>query len=530
MSAKVLVLGIDALDAVYFESNKAMLPHLASLAESGTSGRLRSTVPPLTAPAWVTAFSGMNPGKTGITGFIDEHKHIFDSRDVTVPRIWNVLSAQGRRCAVIGVPMAYPVEEINGVMVSGFMTPSTEVPFTYPSNLQKDLLRKGYLPDLGWTQSGMDREHFLVQLRETAIIKYDQFTEWLESDEWDCFIAVLSETDWIQHYLDRPPGHPEHARNEEELLRFFCLVDEYIGRWVAAAGPEATVLVCSDHGFGHFVRRVVHLNRFLVDEGYLKLNFKASVSIRNFITSHLRDVARLPGWRAIRNRIPSEWKKNTLALTNGIRDGIEWEQSRARFFQIFWIVGAVEFNAGAFSDDESLQVARKSLRQKLTELRDPRQNEPIFSEVYLREEVFTGPYSDNQPDIVCLFAEGYGGNEMPGTRLIADLPQDGIPGSIHRRDGVWILTGPNVKSGISMRLDLQDIAPIIYHLLDVSVPENVDGRVPKETFVSNSSLSQRHCPTDDYSQLRRTFIVPDNGHPDSDESVEDRLRALGYIE
>jgi predicted AlkP superfamily phosphohydrolase/phosphomutase len=42
---------------------------------------------------------------------------LIDSRSVGVPRIWNVLSHLNKRVAVVGVPLTYPVEWINGVMI-----------------------------------------------------------------------------------------------------------------------------------------------------------------------------------------------------------------------------------------------------------------------------------------------------------------------------------------------------------------------------------------------------------------------------
>jgi predicted AlkP superfamily phosphohydrolase/phosphomutase len=534
LSAKILVLGIDALDPDFFERHRAVLPNLSSLATRGGSGRLRSTIPPVTGPAWVAAFSGMNPAKTGITSFTSSdpgaEAKVLDSRDVKVPRVWNVLSAQDRRCAVVGVPLAYPVEEINGLMVGGFMTPSTEVPFIFPRELQAELVAQGYLPSMGLKGDTRDKRAFLDKLFASARIKYDCTLDWLTSDAWDCFITVLSEPDWIQHYLARPEGHPEKETNDDEVVRLFKLVDEYVGRWVAAAGPGAWVLVCSDHGFGHFVHHNVHVNRFLVDEGYLRLKRDTPFSLRSLVAIRFRDISRLPGWRFIRSALPSRVKHAGRALSGYIRQDVDWERSLALFRHQSWFMGTVKLCRSSFAGEDKFQSARQALCEQLQDLTDPRRGKRVFRQVFLREDIFHGPYADREPDIICLFAEGYGGADPIARQLVVDIPLTGVPGGMHRQDGVWMLAGPDVLPGVRVRLQLQDVAPIVYHLSAATVPNGMDGQVPYELFSEDSFLGRWRCPTGDFDQLEPSFVLPPEEDPMLTQSVVDRLRGLGYLE
>lgn len=534
MTAKVFLLGIDALDPDYLETYRGSLPVLSALLSKGSSGRLRSTIPPVTAPAWTTAFSGMNPAKTGIAAFtptdFGSTETVLDSRDVKVPRVWNVLSAQEKRCAVIGVPMAYPVEEINGMMVGGFMTPSIDVPFTYPTGLQDKLVGEGYIPSLGLKGDTRDRSRFLNELYNSSRVKYDAILEYLEGDEWDCFIAVLSESDWIQHYLARPVGHPDYAVNQGELLRFFQYIDKYLGRWLEAAGPEAHVLVCSDHGFGHFIHHNVHVNRYLIDTGYLSLKKRPASFIRDSLVSRMRDLSLLPGWRFIRPKIPRKAKRAALGLAGNIDDDVDWALTTAVFKHKFWFTGAVELNQGLFSDEESFNSERQELCSNLRQLKDPLHDRLVFREVYLREEIFHGPYADREPDIICLFNEGYGGVDLPGPRLVIDVPFAGISGGLHRQDGVWILSGPDIRPGKQAALDLQDVAPIIYHLMAVPAPDDMDGQVPKAIFTGGTKLANHHFNTRDFSGIERVFVLSDEiDEKDANQLVIERLQYLGYI-
>ena len=65
-------------------------------------------------------------------------------------------------------------------------------------------------------------------------------------------------------------AHMLWGRYDDELLETYQLVDEMLG-WVRQKAGDATLLVLSDHGFARF-DRAVHLNTWLLREGFLRLN------------------------------------------------------------------------------------------------------------------------------------------------------------------------------------------------------------------------------------------------------------------
>lgn len=69
---KAVVLGIDALDHKLMSQwmDEGYLPNLKRLAESGHYSALETSYPPMSPTAWSTMTTGLNPGKTGIFGFI----------------------------------------------------------------------------------------------------------------------------------------------------------------------------------------------------------------------------------------------------------------------------------------------------------------------------------------------------------------------------------------------------------------------------------------------------------------------------
>lgn len=69
---KVVVLGVDALDARLMQQymDEGRLPNFKKLSEQGHYSPLETSYPPMSPAAWSTMTTGLNPGKTGIFGFL----------------------------------------------------------------------------------------------------------------------------------------------------------------------------------------------------------------------------------------------------------------------------------------------------------------------------------------------------------------------------------------------------------------------------------------------------------------------------
>lgn len=131
---RVVVIGIDGAswDYVLPLIQAGELPSLARMRREGASGRLRSVECHFTPPGWTTMFTGVLPERNGIYSFgnWDPQRRTFvkvNSNDVVAPEVWDVASRAGRTVAVVGVPVTYPPHPVNGVMVSGIMTPKTHI-------------------------------------------------------------------------------------------------------------------------------------------------------------------------------------------------------------------------------------------------------------------------------------------------------------------------------------------------------------------------------------------------------------------
>ncbi|MBN2054581.1 alkaline phosphatase family protein, partial [bacterium] len=123
---KLLVIGLDCADPVLlFQRWRDRLPFFSSLMDRGCYAEMRSTIPPITVPAWTAMMTSKDPGQLGIYGFRNRRSYDYDalsfatSRSVTHRRVWDILSAAGRRVVVVGVPQTYPPTAVNGCLISG---------------------------------------------------------------------------------------------------------------------------------------------------------------------------------------------------------------------------------------------------------------------------------------------------------------------------------------------------------------------------------------------------------------------------
>src|SRR5512138_523163 len=76
---KLLIIGLDsAAPALVFDRWRDQLPTLAGLMARGAYGRLLSTNPPITVPAWTAMMSSRDPGELGFYGFRNRKDHSYD--------------------------------------------------------------------------------------------------------------------------------------------------------------------------------------------------------------------------------------------------------------------------------------------------------------------------------------------------------------------------------------------------------------------------------------------------------------------
>jgi predicted AlkP superfamily phosphohydrolase/phosphomutase len=174
---------------------------------------------------------------------------------------------------------------------------------------------------------------------------------------------------------------------------------------------------------------------------------------------------------------------------------------------------------------------RNQLIEELRGFTELFSGESVVSQVWKREEVFTGPYMELAPDLTLELQDGGLVSILASETLVRPRPQ---PSGTHRSEGVFIARGPRVRQGVRLpSLSILDVAPLLLYSLDIPIPADFEGRAPTAA-VEPAAL--RSCPIHTASPLEMTDTEPSQVQAEaaldaeSEAKIMQRLRALGYVE
>ncbi len=514
---KVMVIGLDGAtwEVIQPMIEQGKLPHLASLIERGTSGNLTSVHPPVSANAWTSFATGVNAAKHGIYDFSMRRKTDYDqvpafSFDRKHDALWNILGRHGKKVTVLRVPGTYPPEQVNGLLVSGFPTPEEQGNYTYPKELLDEL---SDLIDDFHLQSQVpmrdnNEEEFLEEMHRITDNLVTTTVHLMDGYEWDLLVTVFMATDGISHhfwkYLDK--NHPGYQADKaqkygEEVYRIYEKADDIIARLIAKIDEDTVVFIVSDHGSGS-VYRAVFINNWLIQQGFMKLK-------RSFIT-RLRTLAFSAGFTLdnvyriikplglVRMSQGAAYRANSrlmkIAKKFFLSDAdVDWSKTQAysqgNFGQIYVNLKGRE-PKGIVSPSE-YHAVREEIIERLKTLRDPETDHPVFELILTKEEIYNGPYMEYAPDIVFYDRDmkyiAVRLLEFGSNKLIAPHP---LWSGGHKMEGVYIISGQGIKEGQKLNASICDIAPTIYHILDIPIPGSVDGKV-LDIFKTGSELDRQ---------------------------------------
>jgi predicted AlkP superfamily phosphohydrolase/phosphomutase len=272
-----------------------------------------STVPPATVPAWPTFMTGKSPAQHGVFDFYTRDevrgRRLVSSLDIDGPTLWGYLSNQGLRSLVVNVPCTYPPEAIDGVLLSGMLTPAGGQYANPPEiTAQLDAWTGGYKvnPRSAHVRSPFDRDALIRELRDVSEIQTQAFLKLLETERWDFAMLMYRATDIIQHKLWHQP---------EDIAQMYAYLDQALERIVARA-EGASVWLISDHGFGP-QEKVFHINRWLRDQGWLavqRVRELGSISARSGTSTRAVKAARgsCVGQWLVRAGLSRDWVRAVL--------------------------------------------------------------------------------------------------------------------------------------------------------------------------------------------------------------------------
>lgn len=557
---RVLIIGLDGAtwDVLAPWLDDGTLPHLARLRQNGCWGELLSTIPPLTAPAWSTFATGKNPGKHGVFHFVQADNPgngangkplIVDNRSIKAATLWDILGHHGRQVGLVNIPMTYPPRPVNGFMIACFLTPPNAPFFTYPHELSMQLtdyqidldrfiFHKPFARDSEEPPNVAPSLELMQEFDDMEEKRARTALKLMKTEPWDMFMVVFTATDrmghylWPYHRLVDSDGSPEWQELHQAVRQFYIKLDEAVGAMVQEAGDETTVVVMSDHGMGWNHSKLVYWNLWLHQKGLL--------STQGSVTNPDGWLMRL---KLPRNRIaqvarevmPASLRKKVIRQVKTSRSlTFNPAQTQAYYKTIYQSVGGIYINLKG----EAKERLRDELIEAVKGVVDPGTGQPVVQGVYRGPDCYHGPYANNVPDIVLVMDRRYAGDGKLSyySSIVTDLPvnERRDPGG-HKMEGIFIAKGPDIEA-ISQglpHLNIQDITPTVLHLMGLPVPVDMDGRVLAE-MLKPAALQRQPMISgpelDMWPSQAEAQALGDFDSPSDDETVQERLRALGYLE
>lgn len=321
---------------------------------------------------------------------------------------------------------------------------------TYLSKSQGKYATMGLAEDT-WALNALvlDDETFLHQCLEVDEERIDMFFDALEKVRRGFIACVVDGPDRIHHmfwrYID--PKHP--ARNGQPgpkirnaIEEMYVRMDQLVGDALAECDDPGTVLVVmSDHGCASF-RRGIDLNRWLEENGYLKLK---------------------PDGRNIK-----------------YLQGVDWSQTRAYCIGLTGIwLNIKGREAQGIVDPAEAPGLRDELIEKLSSLRDE-DGQTAVNHVYDANKIYRGPYKTAAPDLIVGYNDGY----RVSWEAAIGQPTDRL---FHDNLKAWSgdhIVDPRLVPGVlfcnrrigAERAHISDLAPTILEMFGVKVPSQMDGR------------------------------------------------------
>jgi len=550
---KVVILGIDGatLDILGPWAERGGLPNLARVLEGGAHGKLRSTIPPYSAQAWVSMMTGKSPARHGVVDFFEQDANrtfrgYASSTLISGEAIWDTLGRHSRRVGIVNVPLTYPPLPVNGYMVSGFMTPKGRDDYTYPRELREEILgvTGEYDPD-PWDPltPAKDLGSFVhwLDIAERAA----RYLE--EKHPADLNISVIQVLDQLQHLFWDALANQE-ARTEPQMRKAWPLIQRCYETMDAAIGyrldrlAEGTILLLvSDHGF-QAVNTWFNANRWLADQGFLRFSegqvgrTKSTLAriglSRESIKALIRRVDRF-GLRRHVGRLTRATISRKLGETLAVP--IDWPQTVAysgtRTSEGIYINLKGREPHGIVEPGDEYEEARTRIMESLSALVDPSTGQPVVSAVYRREDVHSGEHLGLMPDIFfSLDDKPYlVSDSTTTTRVFDPIPKDYVQGR-HHSQGLFAAFGTHIAAGGKVEnANIVDIAPTVLYAMDLPIPTDMDGRVLKEAF------------TEEYVQAHpiryeEPVVGGRKGAPPTveytereQEAMQRRLKGLGYV-
>ena len=286
LAKRVLLLGWDAADwkIIHPLIDSGAMPVLKGLVEGGSSGNLATLHPIISPILWNSVATGKRADKHGILGFTEPTPDGRGARPVSstsrrAKALWNLLGQTGRRSAVVNWFASHPAEPIAGAVFTNHFGEIVQRPdgeiapldprAIHPPELYElaqsfrvlpgDITPRQILPFLAGVvpaDKADPRLGMLANLLARCASIQNAAAYLAAQDDWDLLAVYYDTIDHACHgFMEYHPPAMAHVSAEDAgifgpvVTGVYRFHDMLLGRLLALAGPETTVLILSDHGF-----------------------------------------------------------------------------------------------------------------------------------------------------------------------------------------------------------------------------------------------------------------------------------------
>jgi predicted AlkP superfamily phosphohydrolase/phosphomutase len=527
---KTVLIGLDGATYTILDPliELGLMPNLDRLMQESARAILKSTNHPLTPPAWTSLMTGRTPGHHGIFDFVRVDRDsetpgytLANSADVRSETIWSIASREGCRVTSLNFPMMFPAPDINGFVIPGY------VPWSYLGRAirPRDLYRR--LREHGTFNAREMSTDWELERKAVQGLSEDQLEEWarfhvirerhwfditmmlMREEPCDLTAILFDGVDRLQHlcfHLIDPRTaanftSPDARRAHQLCLQYFKDLDGYVGEIVAAAGPEAHVVIASDHGFTQAGNTVFYVNTWLEQHGYLR--WANGVEPIDGARLGLNENDELGGLL--------DWSATTAFAFTSSSNGIYIRRAKQ--------------SGGPGVAAEDYRAVRDEIKSALLDFKDPETGLAVLRDVLTADEAFPGPQSDRAPDLTLALADFGFQSVLPSKTPVQHRR---LPYGTHHPDGIFLSSGPGTRSGIlSDPLRISDVAASVLYDLGLPIPEDMEGQVPMAAFEDDYLAAHpvKFGMASNVTELGRGEELP----PEAAAEINERLKALGYL-
>lgn len=372
---KLMVLGIDGApyELINHLAQSGVMPNTKKLMAKYGLKKTKAPLPEISSVSWTSFMTGMNPGENSIFGFMeinrDDYSYTFPSfSSLPVQAIWEIIGRKNKkRSIIINLPSTYPARPMNGVLVSGFVAPELEKS-VYPQSLLPLLKIMNYQVDVDASFGRGNKKIFIKELNHILDARCRFFNK-MVGQKWDLFFFIITETDRLHHFLFdalEDPGSEFHT----DVLDYYGKIDRIIGEITYDMEKKGIpFIILSDHGFVK-IKQEVYLSQYLKEWGYL-------------------DFSPVSGASGAPKNLSTLTEKTRVFALDPSRLYIHLEGKYRR--------GRVK--------KEEYQALREEIKAKFLALEI--EGEKVIRDVFYKEDIYSGPYLDNAPDLVLLSHYGF---------------------------------------------------------------------------------------------------------------------------